>query len=316
MSNRLRTRHAFTLVELLVVIAVIGLLIALLLPAVQSARESARRAACSNNLKQIGLAQLTHETAKKAFPSGFASVSSQIDRDVWNEAQNGTAGHSWVVGILPFIEQQTLYDRWDFSKNVSGNRLVAQSDITNLYCPSRRSGVREEDSRIMFMNWQSGGTDYGGCAGNSNYFYDVLPSHTFECEGDRDNERGVFGRNNPRAPKHISDGLSKTLILGEVQRMYQHPDAMSVGAGTSHDGWAVGGAATLFDTDCDASSLIDTNKGGINFPHFENPGSAHPQGANFCFADGSVVFLINDVDVQVMESVGSMAGGEVSSSIR
>lgn len=317
MSHRLRTRHAFTLVELLVVIAVIGLLIALLLPAVQSARESARRAACSNNLKQLGLAQLAHETAKKAFPSGFASVSSETDRDVWNEAQNGTAGHSWVVDILPFIEQQTLHDRWDFSENVSGNRLVAQSDITNLYCPTRRSRVREEDSRIMFMNWQSGGTDYGGCAGNSNYFNDFLPSHKFEHEGDFANERGVFGRNNPRAPKHISDGLSKTLILGEVQRMYQHPDAMTVGAGTSHDGWAVGGAATLFDTDCDGrTGTVNSNQGGINFPHFENPGSDHPQGANFCFADGSVVFLNNGVDVQVMEFIGSMAGGEVSSSIR
>lgn len=302
--NRSRVR-AFTLVELLVVIAIVGVLVMLLLPAVQSARESARRTVCANQLKQLGLAIHAYETGQQMLPAGFSSVSSVADRDVWNEAENGTDGHSWIVDILPFLEQKTLYDRWGFTMNVKGNAAVAQANIVTLYCPSRRAGVRSEDVKVMFMGWGSGGTDYGGCAGNSNYWNDILPSHKFEHEGDDANERGVFGQNDPRRAASIKDGMSTTLMLGEVQRMFEHPNAGSPSAGTSHDGWAVGGVATLFDTDADPGG-----KGGINAPQFENPGSDHPQGANFCFAGGSIAFLTDDIDKQLMEDIGSMAGRE------
>jgi type II secretory pathway pseudopilin PulG len=292
-------------VELLVVIAIVGVLVMLLLPAVQSARESARRTACANQLRQLGIAVHTYETGRQMFPAGFASVSSVADRDVWNEAENGTDGHSWILDILPFLEQKTLYDRWDFTMNVKGNAAVAQANIVTLYCPSRRAGVRSEDVKVMFMGWGSGGTDYGGCAGNSNYWNDILPSHKFEHEGDDAKERGVFGQNDPRRAGSIRDGMSTTLMLGELQRIFEHPNAITPYAGTSHDGWAVGGVATLVDTD---STSI--GKGRVNGPQFETPGSDHPRGAMFCFADGAVDFLGEDIDTQVMEDIGSIAGRE------
>jgi prepilin-type N-terminal cleavage/methylation domain-containing protein len=103
------TRTAFTLVELLVVITIIGILIALLLPAVQAAREAARRMSCSNNLKQLGLALHNYHGADSALPAGVA---------VFNFGATDSTGHgwnrqTWGVAIYPYIEQQALFDRYD-----------------------------------------------------------------------------------------------------------------------------------------------------------------------------------------------------------
>ena len=98
--------RGFTLIELLVTIAIIAILIALLLPAVQQAREAARRTQCKNNLKQIGLALHNYHDVHRTFPIGAR----------W---QRGV-GPSWMVGLLPFIEQQNLYDRFDMDAPNNG----------------------------------------------------------------------------------------------------------------------------------------------------------------------------------------------------
>jgi len=102
----LPSRRAFTLVELLVVIAIIGTLVGLLLPAVQAAREAARRSQCSNNLKQIGLAILNHEGAKRVLPNSY-------------RPNNGAARVAWVTRLLPYFEEGNLGNRWDFAQNWS-----------------------------------------------------------------------------------------------------------------------------------------------------------------------------------------------------
>jgi prepilin-type N-terminal cleavage/methylation domain-containing protein/prepilin-type processing-associated H-X9-DG protein len=112
-------RGAFTLVELLVVIAIIGILVALLLPAIQAAREAARRAQCQNHLKQLALACINYESSKKRLPTGFVSQ------------PNLTEAWGWGVFILPYIEEQGLYDRLSpsetFQQPVDGNRLTKRN---------------------------------------------------------------------------------------------------------------------------------------------------------------------------------------------
>src|SRR5262245_43674937 len=130
MSSRmaLRTRSGFTLVELLVVIAIIGVLVALLLPAVQTAREAARRAQCSNNLKQLGLAVTQYaDTYKGAFPAG----------------SYGCCWGTWLVGLLPYIEQKALYDQYKYYgavQNQAGN-AISQTDTTTRYGGSQNLPV-------------------------------------------------------------------------------------------------------------------------------------------------------------------------------
>jgi len=310
--------HGFTLVELLVVIAIIGILVAMLLPAVQAAREAARRMQCKNNIKQLGLALHNHSSAMGHFPAGMTVQSSMTGSywDVLQEAANGTHGTSWMVHILPYIEESALYDEWDFTTNVSGNVVVAQTDIAVFYCPSRRSSVRPEDVPIMFQHWNRGGTDYGGCVGESNYIIDNNDNTNLPCQHeiysryiDTRDEMGVFGVNTPVTIDEIRDGTSHTLMIGELQRLHGI-DYDGSGAPFCHrasqDGWAPAGVANLFDTDLTSAS----NPGGINNWFFESPGSEHTGGAHFAMADGSVRFISENVDSFVFQDLGSRDGGE------
>ncbi len=327
-------RRGFTLIELLVVIAIIAILIALLLPAVQQAREAARRSQCKNNLKQLGLALHNYHDNHEMFPPGAvirtpgtAAVGDNARGEANADPTGGTnlQGTSWIVQILPFIDAAPLFDNWVFSTNVRGNLQQADRDLSVLYCPTRRSTVN--DSTLLAISGASkGGNDYGGCSGARDRFmqgtgYLVSPRHSTEGFDDcaavaaiRNvaggpkcrTQWGILSQNSSTRLAQVKDGTSNTLLVGELQRF-----AHGTGPGTSteqdpYDGWAVGGKATLFSTQPKGS----VNNGVINNQISEQPGSDHADGAHFCFADGSVRFLSDSMDTNIINAIGSYAGNE------
>ena len=129
-----RFRRGFTMVELLVVIAIIGVLVALLLPAVQAARESARRTQCINNLRQLTLGVHNFHDVNLVFPAS---------QDQWVNSKGATIGCSWHTRILPFIEQQAVYQQYNFdaawddaATNAVPQTGVICTKVKGFLCPS------------------------------------------------------------------------------------------------------------------------------------------------------------------------------------
>jgi len=134
-TSRSKATSGFTLVELLVVIAIIGILIAMLLPAVQSVRAAARRTQCLNNLRQIGLATINFHDTNGAFPPARIASSNQVLPVFVKNAPD-----SWLVRILPFIEQNNLYAQWDFALEYSDQPIKAiTTPVVAFLCPSRHT---------------------------------------------------------------------------------------------------------------------------------------------------------------------------------
>ena len=146
-------RHrAFTLVELLVVIAIIGILIGMLLPAVQQVREAARRAHCSNNLKQIGLATAMFHDTRLAFPPArLTPTFDAVDQDC-------LGGASWMVHLLPYVEQNGLYDLWDFSTSYDVQDEVAVGTPVEMFLCSSRHTLTDANApdRIVDVRTEAG----------------------------------------------------------------------------------------------------------------------------------------------------------------
>jgi prepilin-type N-terminal cleavage/methylation domain-containing protein/prepilin-type processing-associated H-X9-DG protein len=303
MEFRMPSRRppAFTLVELLVVIAIIAILIGLLLPAVQSAREAARRIQCANNLKQIGLAVNLYESSWKWFPVG----------SYWAVGDRG----SILIRLLPYIEQQALYERFDFTKTVDGQTFPGTttpigSTIINTYvCPTDNNGGLLADRAIHNYSASAGPTkhiDSPSCPCSewsswNNYGlepYESVPKFA-----------GPFHRRGGQCQvKDVRDGVSNTIFFGEVRR----DCSIHTQQGWARSNNGNGLVATMVPINYDSCKNGETN--GCARPCNWNTElafkSAHPGGAQFVFGDGAVRYINEGIDHWNYQYLGGKADGQ------
>ena len=331
MSQNLK-RSAFTLVELLVVIAIIGILIGMLLPAVQQVREAARRISCANNLRQLALAAHNYESALGEFPPG-------LEQEFLTPG--GFQGHSAFYFLLPFMEQNNLFQTFDAelpSSNVATtpDGGLAGASIPGLICPS-------DDLPNEAIPWPSSGTPeeyYGG----TSYRLNGGQRPIFSTSATND---GMFMATGPNARKassapegqeveigQIRDGSSNTILFGEFFHVDANFDTFTEQgwtSGSTIQGWSrwypAGGDVGLSNIMAGAFSPINFQ---VPWAHGE-PGaptsrnawfvfqdqrlssfsSGHSGGANFSYADGSTHFLSENVSQNVLRQRCQRMDGEV-----
>ena len=333
----MRRRAAFTLIELLVVIAIIAVLIALLLPAVQAAREAARRAQCVNNLKQIGLAMHNYSTSVGTLPPG----------------KNGDAWGTWLVAVLPYVEQQAVFNAWNSFGNNSGlagyvdwplryngvcNITVTSTRVNAYACPSDggNSGVtgigQTLNGKVMNVTNQNYVVNFGNTDMEQKPYngFPFLGAPFTEIGMPYSDITGYASREDSGTPmttyafSALTDGLSNTMMASEV----------IVGQSGSTSALDLRGFSWSGPASC-YTALIGPNStspdvswpGECQYPFQQNPPcttaatiwyfgarSRHPGGVNVCMADGSVKFMKNAINLVTWSALSTSQGNEVVSS--
>jgi prepilin-type N-terminal cleavage/methylation domain-containing protein/prepilin-type processing-associated H-X9-DG protein len=325
--RRVSVWRGFTLSEVLVVAAIIGLLVALLLPAIQASRESSRRCACANNVKQVGLALLSHESAHGTLPIGARS-NAPADSAT-------TMGTAWWADVLPFLEGSSVYDRLELNTPNSGflplhphnTAVVHNFLLQSAFCPS---------SLIPPLKAVAGAQvtmpSYVGISGSTSHegFAEVrvnvccAPQMTGEISAG-----GVLIPNQTVRIRQVTDGLSKTMVVGECSDFAFNTQGVAYRIDGGHTGgWLIGtrasGTPPNYTTSSSSTSgpnspswNIVTIRYPINTREYERPGindshgannplvSAHPGGVNVALLDGSQRFLSDDADLSMLKSLAT-----------
>lgn len=323
---RLVRRQGFSLVELLVVVAILAVLVGLLLPAVQSARESARRAACTSNMRQIGLAVQHAYDHLGRFPAGWSGGSAPHDPP---SSEDELPGWGWAAHLLPQIDAQSTFDGIDFRKPVydaadeSRHASVRRHVVTVFLCPSDSRGPTEHTDGIFSIGHDDGavehdeheededgeahgfhpvdGPDLGSVCDVAKTNYVASFGGAVEVDDAPHAGDGIFFRNSRVEMRHVTDGLSRTILLGER--------GSRLGCST----WTgvIAGAEAM------RSRIVGVVDHGLNAgDHFDDYSSGHPGGASFVFGDGSSRFMRDDVDAAVLQALATRAGGESTGQVR
>ncbi len=293
----------FTIIELLIVVAIIGLLIGLLLPAIQMARESARKTQCANNLRQIGLAMHGYTLNFEAFPPGYVST-------VLPDHDDGGPGWAWGTMILPFMEDADLYSHVNLAEPIEAAtmELVRLNSVPSFVCPSDGSfltviDIPEKHSDGVIC--QMAAASYVGSAGT------IRPT----CKRCRDRFDGMFGRNRAIKPKEIQDGLSKTLAVGERATYWASATLWGVVPNSKvidykRPGKYAAGPAYVLGTTFHKGFNIELSEVDPEEEdtYAESFGSPHPDGCHFLFCDAGVRFVWNTADPAVMNALSTRDG--------
>ena len=278
-------RSAFSVIELLVVVAILGMLIAMLLPAVQQVRESARRAQCLNKLRQIGLAALNYESANDNLPPPS-----------YGDIEVEEVGSTFVL-LLPYTEEKSRFVKLDLERAINAEpNFELTSNRLDLYlCPSMKySRYDNEGSYIISFS--------------SRY----LGSGSEDIQAD-----GAFKRPVPGGVskydlgiEDIHDGTSNTFFFGEIDNSVPWTD-FSGNPSSIFDGysWASG---YWFNARGHAEGVFNLKRPTPEqyFIHHRTFRSDHPGGVNFCFIDGSTNFTTDQTDQEVLYSLITRSGRE------
>lgn len=340
-------RLGFTLVEMLVVVAIIGLLVGLLLPAVMSARENARRMECSAHLKEIGNALQSYHAMYMNFPINYGANTTGQPPDPTNQFSQG---RSWMLGLLPSIDEQSLYDKVDFTQPLNytdglnpprkSNLLVAGTVVKLYLCPSDRDGDGTKrtglDIHRSMPNQPFAVTNFKACAG-SNWALGDIPSlfpnerknyitddpiadddqisfwvgrnrtrndgqdqgNGIICRGNGfDPRRGVPYPLFPTAIRDVTDGASHTLAVGECV-----PRWCEKSWWYWFDGATATAAAPINYKPDNSDPIPEDINNNQTFM------SRHLGGCNFCMVDGSVHFIDEGIDINVLHDLANISDG-------
>lgn len=329
-----RPPKAFTIVELLVVVAIIATLVALLVPAVQAAREASRRIACGNTLKQLGLANLVHVESRRVFPPGGRGYGICLKApDQAYRADTRIQNINGLVYLLPGIEHASLFSRLAMTAALgnynartgrplaspdaaaSGNAAVSTERLSMLLCPS--------DGGVSTI--PAGHPDYSPEAAVDGTSRAAKSSYEFvsSCKDAQYNNfwrsvapgsRYIFGQNSTTTPAMITDGAGKTLMMGERTLMTRNGEHAT-------GNWAYRGYLQV-GIDPVGTFNVTHPPTGLNIWRYDDQppvtgvraswyvaSSQHPDGVNFVMADGAVRFMREDVDPVMLTALCIMGDG-------